>query len=127
MMAGIYACGAMGLPLAALGILGGIVALVCLGALFRARRSTPLLVTGIVAVTLGAATVALGPIGASMRRTAAERLVASDPMLGDAQRTEYRQRAAQWGAECVPIGGAGGAAPLLAGCAAIVVGLRRRR
>lgn len=127
MMARVYACGAMGLPLAALGIVGMVFALVCVVAIFRARRSVPLFVTGIAAVALGAVTVALGPLGASMRRAAAERVIASDPLLDDQQRAEYRQRAAQWGAQCLPIGGAGGAAPLLAGCAAIVVGIRRRR
>lgn len=127
MMAWIYACGAMGLPLASLGIVGVVVALVCVGAILRARRSAPLLVTGIVAVTLGAITVGMGPVGASLRRAAAEQVVDTDPLLDDQQRAEYRQRAAQWAAECIPIGGAGGAAPLLAGCAAIVAGVRRRK
>lgn len=127
MMARIYACGAMGLPLAALGVVGVVVALVCVVAMFRARRPAPLLVAGIVAVALGAVSVALGPVGAGMRRAAAERVVATDPLLDDEQRAEYRQHGAQWGAECIPIGGAGGVAPLIAGCAAIVVGIRRRK
>ncbi len=127
MMSRIYACGTMGLPLAALGVAGAIVALVCIGAIIRARRAVPLLAIGIASVALGAITVAMGPVGESMRRAAAERVVADDPLLDDQQRAEYRQQAAQWAAQCIPIGGTGGAAPLLAGCAAIVAGVRRRR
>ena len=126
-MSEIYACGSMGAPLAALGVVGAIVALVCVGAILRARRPAPLLAIGIASLVLGTITVALGPVGATMRRSAAEQVVASDPLLDDAQRAEYRQRAAQWATACIPIGGAGGAAPLLAGCAAIVAGVRRRR
>lgn len=127
MMSAVYACGTMGLPLLVLGVVGAVLALVCVGAILRARRPVPLLTIGIVAVALGTVTVVLGPVGASVRRKVAEQMVAGDPLLDDEQRAEYRQRAAQWGAECIPMGGAGGAAPLLAGAAAIVVGIRRRR
>jgi hypothetical protein len=127
MMTRIYACGPMGLPLAALGVVGAIVALGCVGAIFRARRSAPLLAIGVAAAVLGAVIMALGPVGGYVRRATAERLVASDPLLDDQQRAEYRQRAALWAAECVPVGGASGAAPLIAGCASIVVASRRRR
>lgn len=127
MMSRIYACGTMGLPLAALGVAGAILALVCIGAIIRTRRAVPLLATGIAAVALGAITLAMGPVGASLRRAAAEQVVAGDPLLDAEQRAEYRQRAAQWAAQCIPLGSAGGAAPLLAGGAAIVAGVRRRK
>jgi hypothetical protein len=127
MITKVYECGPMGPVLAALGVIGLFFALACAVAIGVAKRPEVLIAVGIGAGVLGLLAVALGPIGAQVERHAAMRLVAGDPLLDDVQRAEFRERASQWARECVPIGAAGGAAPLVVGCAAIVTGIRRRR